>query len=350
MRPRRRRYLLPPIALCALLGANSTCAADAAPVAEVDGVAIPAAELEATIEPKRLELERAFQVELAAMRIRYQRAQAALAETALDKLVDDRVIALEARATRRTPEAIAAEAQATPPTEAQARAFYEREQASINAPFEAVAPAIYNLLARQSAEAANQALHARLRAKYRARVLAEPLRAAVAARGPSLGPASAPVTVVEFGDFECPFCARARAPLAELVAAFPNDVRLVFRQLPLTEIHPHAQQAAEAALCADEQGRFWEAYNAFYAAQDRLDPLTLRAAVVAAGADGRSYDECLASGRVRPRIEADVAAARELAVDGTPGLFINGRFLSGAQPIERLTALVGDELARRTSR
>ncbi len=242
----------------ALLLALAAVAAHAAPprttqtaVAEIDGAAISVGELATTTEAKRLEMERQYQDELAAMRVRYERARASLEQGTLNALVNARVVEREARATRRSAEAVRAEAISTKPTEAEARAFYERERAAINAPFEQVAPMIYNLLARQSADAAAQALYDRLRAKYHARIIAEPMRETVAATGPSRGPAGAAVTIVEFGDFQCPFCARARGPLADLVAAYPTDVRLVFRQLPLTDIHAQAQGAAEASLCAD---------------------------------------------------------------------------------------------------
>jgi protein-disulfide isomerase len=157
---------------------------------------------------------------------------------------------------------------------------------------------------------------------------------AVAVDGsPARGSASAPITVVEFADYECPFCAKAEATVHALEAAHPGRVRVVFENLPLA-MHAHARLAARAALAADAQGRFWEMHDALFARQGALDAAAIEASARDVGLDVARFDRDLADPATEARLAADEARASSLHVGGTPTFFVNGHRLTGAQPID----------------
>lgn len=151
------------------------------------------------------------------------------------------------------------------------------------------------------------------------------------ADAPQRGPADAWVTVIEFADFECAYC-REEAPVVDrLVSAYPKDLRVAFKHLPLTMLHAHAQAAAVAAECAREQGKFWELADLLF--RSALDDAAILAdAGNVAGLDVASWKECLASDRPAGRISADVAAAYKAGIRGTPAFVINGAIYVGALP------------------
>jgi protein-disulfide isomerase len=153
---------------------------------------------------------------------------------------------------------------------------------------------------------------------------------------PALGPARAKVTMVEFVDFECPFCGRyARETFPRLQRDYGARVRYVSRQFPL-DIHPHAQDAAVAAECAAEQGRYWQYHRQLFAHQQSLDRRGLVALARRAGLDTRRHSACIRSGPPKARVARDVAEGRSYGVTGTPTFFINGRLVRGAQPYGQL--------------
>jgi protein-disulfide isomerase len=157
------------------------------------------------------------------------------------------------------------------------------------------------------------------------------------------------VTIVEFADFQCPYCRRMAPVLREVLQKYPRDVRLVYRQLPLIDLHPNSLHAAEASLCALEQGKFWEMHDAMFADQDALDVDGLKRTAAQVQLRAQPFADCLASDRTLAVIRADTKAATDLGVNGTPGLFINGRFVSGAVSYEEMAATIEDELRRAQS-
>ena len=163
---------------------------------------------------------------------------------------------------------------------------------------------------------------------------------------PSWGPKDAKVTIVEFSDFQCPYCSRVVPTLKQVVEAYDGQVRLVFRQFPLRSIHPQAQKAAEASLCAADQGKFWEMHDAMFADQRQLTDDSLKAKAQALGMDAEGFNQCLDSGQYAAAVQADLDAGQAVGVSGTPAMFINGRFASGALPYDQLAAMVEQELAR----
>ena len=163
---------------------------------------------------------------------------------------------------------------------------------------------------------------------------------------PSRGAADAPVTVVVFSDFQCPFCARAEATVRDLEAAYPGKIRFVFKNQPLP-IHEHARLAAKAALAAGEQGKFWEYHDALFAHQKELDRTSLERYAEDLGLDLRRFRADLDGTRLDIAVEADITEAHRLEVKGTPEFFINGRGVQGAQPLPAFRAKVDQALAER---
>jgi Na+/H+ antiporter NhaA len=163
------------------------------------------------------------------------------------------------------------------------------------------------------------------------------------------GPADAPVTLLEYGDFECPYCGQAETIIRELLSDFV-DVRYVWRHLPLSDVHPHAQLAAEAAEAAAAQGRFWEMYDQLLAHQDALGARSLVRYAEDLGLDVERFREHLRKRKGAGRIAEDVESADQSAVSGTPTFFINGRRHYGAYDIATLSAAVKAAGARAVAR
>ena len=173
-----------------------------------------------------------------------------------------------------------------------------------------------------------------------------PARTRVGVEGsPMLGPADAWVTVVEFGDFQCPYCARSAPTVHQLAETWPDDVRVVFKNLPLPQ-HSRALPAAIAAACADEQGRFWDMYDALYADQSKLSDADLAQTAQGLGLDVGPWTACLSAGAAEGRVQVDADLAKQIGVPATPCFYVNGRQVRGAQPFDTFRPVVEDELAR----
>jgi protein-disulfide isomerase len=156
------------------------------------------------------------------------------------------------------------------------------------------------------------------------------------------GPISAPVTIVEFSDFHCPYCKRVQPTLKQLLEKYPEKVRIAYRDFPLDQLHPQARKASEAARCALDQGKFWPFHDAVYAGPTNASEATLRAAAEKSGA----FETCVEDATHRDAVQKDVEEGKRAGVTGTPAFFINGRFVSGAQSLEAFSTIVDDELAR----
>ncbi|MEN3284356.1 MAG: hypothetical protein V7607_5496 [Solirubrobacteraceae bacterium] len=160
------------------------------------------------------------------------------------------------------------------------------------------------------------------------------------ARDHTRGPQEAPVTLVEYGDYECPYCGEAEHVIRELLRSFGDDLRYVWRHLPLADVHPHAQMAAEAAEAAGAQGAFWDMHDTLLAHQDALRPFDLRDYAEQLGLDVERFWDELRRHVHAPRVAEDVASADASGVSGTPTFFINSRRHHGAYDIETLTEAV----------
>jgi len=179
------------------------------------------------------------------------------------------------------------------------------------------------------------------------RLLIEPPRAAVAvgAGDPSRGPAGAPITIIEFSDFQCPYCGRIQPTLQRLRLKYGDRLRVAFKQLPLA-MHQHARFAAEAALCAGQQGKFWEMHDWMFANQTKIAPDAVKAAAVELKLEPAEFGKCLDAKAMAGRVDEDMKAAEGLGITGTPAFLVNGRLIEGAQPFEAFEEVIEDELAR----
>lgn len=307
------------------------------------------AELPVATHTELEEHERQYELRLHQLALEHRRQQQAILEARINNLIDSRLMQKEAQARHTTIAELIKQVKNPPVSDADVRAFYVQHAQELKQPFEAELVPITQYLMQQSLETGKRDYLAALRAKYGARLTFEPLREPVLADGPSRGPADAAVTLVEFADFQCPYCARMAPILERVQQQYPKDVRLVYRQMPLEKVHPDSLRAAQASLCALEQGRFWQMHDALYADQKALDPAGLKATASRVGLDSGHFDECLDSARTLPAVHTDEQAGVEYGVDGTPGLFVNGRFVNGAVPYEQLVAVIGDELQRQKS-
>ena len=162
---------------------------------------------------------------------------------------------------------------------------------------------------------------------------------------PVLGAKDAPVTIIEFSDYQCPYCRVWHEQVfGELMATYGAKVRFVYRDFPLDEIHPEARPAAIAATCAGEQGKYWEYHNLLFTSDVGLGAEARAAFAQRLGLDLERFATCVASGATNDEVDGDLQDAFELGVRGTPTFFINGRPLVGAQPLEAFASIIDDEL------
>jgi protein-disulfide isomerase len=173
------------------------------------------------------------------------------------------------------------------------------------------------------------------------------LNVPVSAEGaPSLGPSDAPVTIVEFSDFQCLDCKRVLATVVQLRSRYRDKVRLVFRDFPRDEVHARARRAAEAARCANDQHKFWEYHDLLFANAPRATSEDLQAYAQKAGLDVAKFEQCVSSGTHAATVQKDVDEARRLGVMDAPAFFVNGRFVSLALPMESFVRVIDEELSR----
>ena len=287
-----------------------------------------------------------------------QKAQAEQAlydgrKAALDAIIADMLVAQAAKAKNLTPEAFAqAEVgkRIKPVTDGDVRTFYVQNSDRMQGrPFEQMSSAIQKYLEDQRQTQAKLDLIAELRkAGPSIRVLIDAPRIAVAVTSddPAQGSATAPVTVVEYSDFQCPFCGRVMPTLKELRTKYGDKMRLVWKDFPLTQIHPQAFVAAQAGNCAREQGKFWEFHDKLFANQSALQPEFLKKYAADTGLDTAKFNQCLDTSKYEARVQEALGAGGRLGITSTPTLFVNGRMINGAQPIEVFETAIDDELAR----
>ncbi len=172
---------------------------------------------------------------------------------------------------------------------------------------------------------------------------------ALADHDPSRGPADAPITIVEFSEYQCPFCGRVTPTLKALEQKYAGKVRLVFKDFPLQN-HAQAPKAAEAAHCAGDQGKYWELHDQLFSNQQQLQIADLRKYAGVIGLDQAKFDQCLDSGIHAANVQADVELGSQMGVQSTPTLYINGRVVTGAQPSSVFEAIIDEELARKAGK
>ncbi|MFH0864337.1 MAG: thioredoxin domain-containing protein [Candidatus Gottesmanbacteria bacterium] len=169
--------------------------------------------------------------------------------------------------------------------------------------------------------------------------------ATLASKGVAKGPAGAKVTIVEFSDFQCPYCSRVLPTVQQIMDTYKDKVRIVFRQYPLS-FHENAQAAAEASLCANDQDKFWEMHDKMFANQDKLTVTDLKQYAADLGLNAATFNTCLDNNKYKEAIQTDISDANAVGVSGTPAFFINGEPLFGAYPFASFKAIIDAQLAK----
>jgi len=272
---------------------------------------------------------------------------------ALEAIIADTVIADAAKAKNMAPDAFeTAEVgkRIKPVTDADVGAFYQQNVNQMQGrSLEVMSPAINRFLTEQRREEARQALITELRktGPTVAMMFDAPRRTVeVEATDPTTGDKSAPITLVEFADFQCPYCGRVAPTIKKVQEKYGDKVRLVWKDFPLTQIHPQAFKAGEAAHCAGDQGKYWEYHDRLFANQQSLMPDDLKKHAEAIGLDAGKFASCLDMSKYGERVRDGVAQGTRLGVNSTPMFYVNGRILSGAQPYEAFAAVIDEELAK----
>ena len=272
---------------------------------------------------------------------------------ALDALIDEYLLDRAARARSLTREAFELEETTRlmrPVTEQEmAEGYAQIGKAMGWRTLQEAAPFLRELLEGERRKAALAELLSTLRKSEPAlRINLDPPRRTVEVgpEDPADGPATAPVTIVEFADFQCPFCGQLAPTLRRIREQYGDQVRLIWKDFPLAQIHPRASQAAEAARCASDQGRFWEYHDRLFTNQQALEAPALKQYATDAGLDAAKFNACLDSSKYGQKVRDALAVGAGLGVGSTPTTYINGRMVSGAQPYEAFAVVIDDELAR----
>src|SRR5262245_35864450 len=340
----RLRPWRPGAALCGFIFAltlnGSSFGADSGKnesLAEVNGETITAEELDRALGARLSKLEEQI----------YD-----LKSRELDSLIAQRLFAQEAaKRGISVPALLDAEvtAKVSLVTEKEIEDFYQANKARMRGDDTEIRQKIRAFLQQQKLSARREAFVESLRSEGKVVVRLQPppaSRVEVSTDGaPVRGAADAPVTVVEFSDFECPFCKQTHPTLKQLLDRYPGKVRLAYRDFPLDSIHPQARRAAEAARCAQDQGKFWEYHDLLFTQSPQLAPEDLRRYAGQVGVDVTKFDSCLAAGTHKAAVQRDLDDGNRLGITGTPAFFVNGRTLTGAQPLEAFTRLIEQELA-----
>jgi protein-disulfide isomerase len=262
----------------------------------------------------------------------------------LEQYIDDQLLEMQAKKEGLTVDELLKRHVAVnvpDPTEDQLRFYYEGVQT--DEPYETARPNIIDTVRQLRTKKIRDAYIAELRGQYDVIVeLNQPSAHVEVGDAPRLGPANAPVQIVEFADYECPFCQKVNEDLNKLREQFGSYVSLVYKDFPLP-MHPLAARAAEAAHCAGEQGKFWEYHDALFQTK-RLQALQLKEEARTLNLDGAVFDKCLDSGSAIPPVKKDAQEAQRLGLQGTPSFFINGHFMTGSIGYTKLRETVMQEL------
>ena len=308
------------------------------PLAEINGEAVTAEDLDHALGVKLTKL---------------QEQVYALKREQLDALIVQRLLTQEA--TRRgmsVPALMDAEVTANVGlvTETEIESVYQANRSNLQGSESEVKEKIRASLQQRKLAAQREQYVKALRAKGTVVDRLQPppvVRVEVGTDGaPIRGEKGAAVTLVEFSDFHCPFCKRVQPTLTNILEKYEGKVRLVFRDLPLDNLHPQARRAAEAARCAQDQEKFWEYHDALFQQAPKASDDDLKKYATEVGLDSEKFASCLFQRVHHDAVQRDVEEASKLGMSGTPAFFINGRFLNGAQPLEKFTQIIEEELAR----
>jgi protein-disulfide isomerase len=246
-------------------------------------------------------------------------------------------------------------AKAAEPTEEQVKAYYESRPDQVKQPYDDVKDRIRKGLKDVEMQKARavyvQGLWQQALSDGELAILMSPPKIEIKADPSRLrGDPKAPITIIEFSDFSCPFCRKAESTVSALLAKYQGQVKLTYRDFPLQELHPQAEMAAEASRCAGEQGKFWEYHDLLFAFSDKQSREDLIEDARTLKLDDQQFEACLSSGRYKRQIDQDVQLASRVGLVSTPGFFINGTFVNGAQPAEVFEKIIDRQLAASTQK
>jgi predicted DsbA family dithiol-disulfide isomerase len=314
-------------------------------MASVDGVAITETQVlkESADDLDSLELQ------ILRSEATHKRDRHEILEQSLDRLVEEMLLKSEADK-RGIPETGLIEKEVTEliqePTKEQVDAFYQENKENINKPKDQVEEKIRLYLKKQQESNIREAFLKKLEKEHHVTRSFDPIRFDVDRPGcPSKGSSAAPVVLVLFSDFQCPYCREYSRTIEDVLKKYGDRVRLVFRQFPLTRIHANAMRAAEASLCAAAQKHFWEMHDQLFQNQSDLTEETIQGLAKDLNLDKDAFSACLKSAGIRAKIQEDIRAAAKSGADGTPTLYVNGRYLGGARSFEEIAAIIDEELA-----
>ena len=322
------------LALAFLLAAGGVArAADDGIVARVGDEQISLQQLEKEVRSQLIEIDNA----------RYEALK-----NGLDRMVADRILATEAKARGVTTDALLAsevKSKISTPTDEEIATVYEASKSELgDATLDQVKPQIVQFLAQRQEAMATRTFVDQLRAKYKPQIfLVAPKVDVTTGELEARGPAGAPITLIAFSDYECPYCKRAESTVEEVLKAYPDKIRYYHRDFPL-DFHANARPAAMAARCANEQGKFWPYRTALFTSA-QLSADRFKEIADQTGLDRAKFDECLASNKFDAAIDKDMEDGANVGVSGTPAFFVNGRVLSGAQPLDAFKSAIDAELA-----
>ena len=282
------------------------------------------------------------------LKVRQQEYQ--IESQALEDLIRQKVVEIEAKKEGLTVEQLYAnevDSKISEPSDDEAKGYYLAVKSKTTLPFKMIGPQVKRMIKNAEIQQARQKYADSLRDRASVSILLQPPTVMLGKNDPARteGNPAAPVTVVEFGDFQCPFCGKVEPTLANLLKKYNGKVNLAFRDFPLSAIHPHAEAAAEASRCAEEQGKFWPMHDAMYADQSKLTEADLIQTAARLGMKKDSFASCVKSGKYKAAIQQDLAAGTSAGVTGTPTFFINGRYLEGSVPQAQFEKIIDSDLA-----
>jgi len=274
----------------------------------------------------------------------------------LQEMIEDRLLVREAQRRNISLESlINAEitSKAAEVTAQEIQNLYDQSKNQLQKPEQEVEGQLRTFLHNQKLAARRREFVKTLQANAKVTVFLDPpppFRASVGGDGPSRGTTGAPITIVEFEDFQCPFCKKAHEILDQVLVRYKDKVRVVHRDFPLQALHPASWKAHEAGRCAEEKGKFWEYRDLLYKNAPAASPDQLTSYASQLGLDSSDFKKCLDTGKFKAVVQRDEDEANRLGIQGTPAFFINGQLLSGAQPESEFARVIDEELNKRAER
>jgi protein-disulfide isomerase len=306
----------------------------AAPVATVEGQPIYEQDLMSTAGPSLLDLHK---------------QEYKLRSEALNQVIRKKLVELEAKKRGLTSDDLLkqeVDSKVAEPSDDEAKGYYLAVKNQTTLPFEQVKSQVKQFLRNAEIQQAREKYADAMRDNTQVSVLLQPPVVQMSYDPARVkGAGDAPITIVEFADFQCPFCTRVEPLLNDVLAKYKGKVKLAYRDFPLAPIHAHAEMAAEASRCALAQDKYWEMHDAMFAEQSKLDEAALLKTAAGLGIDQKAFESCLKSNKYKEPVQQDFQAGSEAGVNATPTFFINGEFLGGAQSAADFATIIDRQLA-----